>query len=37
MKKFSGLFLALVMMSVLSGCYSTACTQPAPLHMKGEG
>lgn len=37
MKKVTGLVLAILMMSMLAGCYSTACTQPAPMNMKGEG
>jgi hypothetical protein len=37
MKKLTGLVLLMVMMGVLGGCYSTACQQPAPVNMKGEG
>jgi len=37
MKKVTGLLLVMVMMGVLVGCYSTACQQPAPVNMKGEG
>lgn len=37
MKKVAGLLLVVVMMGVLGGCYSTACQQPAPVNMKGEG
>lgn len=37
MKKVTGLLLLMVMMGVLAGCYSTACQQPAPMNVKGEG
>lgn len=37
MKKLTGLVLVMIMMGVLTGCYSTACQQPAPMNMKGEG
>jgi len=37
MKKVAGLVLVMMMMGVLGGCYSTACQQPAPMNMKGEG
>jgi hypothetical protein len=37
MKKVTGLLLLVVMTGFLAGCYSTACQQPAPMNMKGEG
>jgi|GEM_PF-4726202 hypothetical protein len=37
MRKVAGLLLVVVMMGVLGGCYSTACQQPAPVSLKGEG
>jgi hypothetical protein len=37
MKKIAGLVLVMMMMGVLGGCASTACQQPAPMNMKGEG
>lgn len=37
MKKLTGILLAMCMMGMLVGCYSTACQQPAPMNMKGEG
>lgn len=36
MKKLSFLVLAMVMVGVLTGCYTTACQQP-PVNLKGEG
>lgn len=37
MKKLTGLFFVVLVMSVLGGCYSTSCQQPAPVNLKGEG
>jgi len=37
MKKLTGIVIVMALMGVLVGCYSTACQQPAPMHMKGEG
>lgn len=37
MRKLAGLVLVMVIVGVLGGCSSTACQQPAPMNMKGEG
>lgn len=38
MKKLTGCLLVLLMLGMLSGCYSTACQpDPQPRNFKGEG
>jgi hypothetical protein len=37
MKKLTGILVAMVLMGILTGCYSTGCEQPAPMSVKGEG
>jgi hypothetical protein len=37
MRKLTSIVIVMALMGALVGCYSTACQQPAPHHMKGEG
>lgn len=37
MKKVAGIVFAMIVMgSLLAGCYSRACEEPAPMSYKGE-
>jgi hypothetical protein len=37
MKNIAGLLLVIMMVGGIVSCSSTACQQPAPMNMKGEG